>query len=97
MSIEDPDVPWVSEITQDPPESEEQFFTNDPGTKTLERIKEIVEDKLAQSVLTGKLKEELYDVVRSRLDAFLTKGCPIQRLVNHQHVINRRPIQRKAF
>ena len=43
VSIEDPDVPWVGEMPEDPPEDEQQFFTNDPGTKTLEKIKEIVE------------------------------------------------------
>ena len=99
VSIEDPDVPWIGEMPEDPPEDEQQFFTNDPGTKTLENIKEIVEEKLAQSVLKGKLKKELEDVVRARIDTFLTKGCPIERLVNHEHVIKTTgaPFKEKHF
>ena len=72
---------------QDPPEEEPQFFTNDPGDKTKERVKELVEEKLNESVLEGRLKEQLKEVVRSRVDAFLTKGDPIERIVNHYHEI----------
>ena len=64
-----------------------QFFTLDPGDKTKERVKELVEEKLNESVLQGRLKEQLKEVVRARVDAFLTKGDPIQRIVDHYHEI----------
>ena len=82
-SFENPEESWVDEMEQDPPEEEPQFFTLDPGDKTKERVRELVEEKLNESVLEGRLKEQLKEVVRSRVDAFLTKGDPIERILDH--------------
>ena len=98
-SYDDPERSWFEEMEQDPPEEEPQFFTLDPGDKTKERVKELVEEKLNESVLEGRLKEQLREVVRSRVDAFLTKGDPIQRIVDHYHEIETigTPFKEKHF
>ena len=99
ISAEDPDHPWVEQQQQDPPEDESQFFTLDPGDKTEDQIRSLIEQKLHESVCKGQLRKELVDVVRNRANTFLTKGCPIQKLVNHYHKIETQgePFAEKFF
>ena len=84
---------------QDPPEDETQFFTLEPTENTPEKVRQLIEEKIALIELKGEHLQSLKEVIRQRADAFLMKGCPIRVLVNHEHVIETegQPFHENAF
>ena len=76
------------EVKEDPEEDESQFFTPDMSNHTADTIQKLIEDKIAQIELQAKDKQQLAQVIRDQRQLFLTKGAPLQRLVDHEHCID---------
>ena len=58
------------------------------SNNTPEVISKLIEERISQIELAEPLKQKLADVMRDKKDAFLTKGAPLQRLVDHEHCID---------
>ena len=76
------------EVKEDPEEDESQIFTPDMSNHTADTIQKLFEDKIAQIELQEKDKQQLAQVIRDQRQLFLTRGAPLQRLVDHEHCID---------
>ena len=59
----------------------------EPEERSAEKVREMMGEKLDASVLPEPLWAELKEVVMGYAQAFLTKGDPIQPLVDYYHTI----------
>ena len=78
----------TQDIVDDPEEDERQFFTPDMSNQTPDTIQKLIEEKIAQIELSEANKTQLAQVIRDQKQLFLTKGAPLQRLVDHEHCID---------
>ena len=58
-----------------------------PYNRTPDQILALIKEKLGKIDMSQPRAQQLSEVILSMQEAFLMKGCPIERLVNHEHKI----------
>jgi hypothetical protein len=80
--------PWsFGAPTEDPEGHEWQYYDPAPGDLKEEEVQALIHKRVEESSVDPARRAALLETILNRKEAFLTKGCPIKRLVGTCHEI----------